>query len=238
MHKGSMVRMKWFVDNYVSKLSNKHIKILDVGSYDYNGSYKSLFADTRYDYKGLDMSPGPNVDISLENPYDWSQISTDEFDVVISGQTFEHAEFFWILMEEMTRVLKPNGLLCVIAPNGFKEHRFPVDCYRFYTDGMVALARYVGVKVLHAHTNCSPSLENLEWYSSNSADSVLIAQKIYSGVPIKPNFKNYQCIAPNHEEIRGGLYPYTPKEISYLTLLRRAKKFLRSILLRLNFPNK
>ena len=130
--------MQWFVDNYASKINKREVKVLDVGSYDVNGSYKHLFNEQKYTYTGLDMEDGPNVDIVLRNPYDWEAIDADSFDVVISGQAFEHIEFFWKIMEEMTRVLKKDGLLCIIAPNGFGEHRYPVDCYRFFTDGMLA----------------------------------------------------------------------------------------------------
>lgn len=52
------------------------------------------------------MEEGPNVDVVLKNPYDWDAIESDSFDLVISGQAFEHIEFFWKTMEEMTRVLK------------------------------------------------------------------------------------------------------------------------------------
>jgi len=34
-------------------------------------------------------------------------------DVVVSGQTFEHMEFFWAGLQRMERVLKPGGLLSV-----------------------------------------------------------------------------------------------------------------------------
>ena len=203
--------MQWFVDNYVSKINKSEIRVLDVGSYDVNGSYKHLFNEQKYNYTGLDMEDGPNVDIVLRNPYDWSAIETDSFDVVISGQVFEHAEFFWITMDEMTRVLKQDGLLCLILPNGFGEHRYPVDCYRFFTDGMLALARYVSIEPLHAHTNCAPNVNADEWYSETFADSILIARKPYAGQPKHPDLKSYQCIPGNQEILRSGLFPYQKK---------------------------
>src|SRR5512139_25316 len=115
MHKSSMLRMKWFIESHVSKMAEHSIRVLDVGSYDVNGSYRELFEGRNCDYIGLDMEPGPNVDIVLPNPYDWSSIESDSFDVVVSGQAFEHIEFFWKTMEEMTRVLKAGGLLCIIV---------------------------------------------------------------------------------------------------------------------------
>ncbi len=230
MHNGSMLRMKWFVDNYVSKINKTKIKILDVGSYDVNGSYKRFFNAEKYEYTGLDIEEGPNVDISLNYPYDWSEIETDAYDIVISGQALEHVEFFWLTMSEMARVLKKDGLLCVIVPNGFEEHRYPVDCYRFFTDGMVSLARYVCLEPLHAHTNCAPDLKNKLWYSRNCADSMLIAKKPYSGQTQFVNIKTYKCIPPNQEILRSGLIPYKQdwiiKSLKYLKrnifiLLRR-----------------
>jgi SAM-dependent methyltransferase len=201
--------MEWFVDCYASKIPKHEVKVLDVGSYDMNGSYRNLFADNKYNYNGLDMESGPNVDIVLMNPYDWSRILTDSFDIVISGQAFEHIEYFWITMSEMTRVLKKDGLLCLIAPNGFSEHRHPVDCYRFFTDGMVALARYVSLEILHAHTNCAPSKNDIDWYSEICADSMLIARKPYDGQPRYPDLKVYKCIPESHEKLRNGFIQYT-----------------------------
>lgn len=200
--------MKWFVDNYASTISKTEIRVLDVGSYDVNGSYKHLFEERKYQYTGLDMEAGPNVDIVLENPYAWDAIETDSFDIVVTGQAFEHIEFFWKTMEEIARVLKKDGLLCIIAPKGFSEHRFPVDCYRFFTDGMIALARYVCLEPLHAHTNCAPHDSALEWYSESKADSILIARKPYTGPPRFPDFKTYRCIPEDHTKLRGALQPY------------------------------
>ena len=35
--------MKWFVENYASKHKSEVAKVLDVGSYDVNGSYNEYF---------------------------------------------------------------------------------------------------------------------------------------------------------------------------------------------------
>jgi len=170
---------------------------------------KHLFDKQKYHYTGLDMVAGPNVDVVLENPYDWDAIETDSFDIVISGQAFEHIEFFWKTMEEMVRVLSKDGLLCLIAPTGFGLHRHPVDCYRFFTDGMIALARYVSIEILHAHTNCAPkNVDTTNWYSATSADSMLIARKPYDGQAKHPDLKSYKCIPGDQGILRSGLLPH------------------------------
>jgi ubiquinone/menaquinone biosynthesis C-methylase UbiE len=201
--------MQWFVENYASKMPGKPLRVLDIGSSDVNGSYKPLFAGDSYDYKGLDIEAGPNVDIVAENPYHWGALETGSFDIVISGQAFEHIEFFWLTMMEMARVLKKDGLLCIVAPKGFEEHRYPVDCYRFFTDGMVALARYVCLDILHAHTNCAPDERETEWYSINCADSFLVARKPYSGAARSIDPASYHLNPADHGQLRGDMKPFT-----------------------------
>jgi hypothetical protein len=122
-------------------------------------------------------------------------------------------------MSEIARVLKKDGLLCIIAPNGFKEHRYPVDCYRFFSDGMVALAKYVSLEPLHADTNCAPETDFDNWYSKKYADSVLVAKKPYSGLPEYVNLKTYKCIPSDQESLRTGLVPYSWKKIFTFSFL-------------------
>ncbi len=117
--------------------------VLDVGSADVNGSYRQVFKDSRYRYLGADMEPGPGVDIVLSDPYQLPLVN-GSVDLVISGQAFEHCEFFWLLFQEMVRVLRPEGLIFLIAPSAGPIHRYPVDCYRFYPDSFAALAKFAG----------------------------------------------------------------------------------------------
>ena len=39
------------------------------------------------------MAPGKNVQLVPVDPYYWKEVAPGSFDVVISGQAFEHAEF-------------------------------------------------------------------------------------------------------------------------------------------------
>lgn len=121
MHPSSLRRMQWFVDTYLPPNSRgpSRRSVLDVGSYDVNGTYRELFDEGRFHYTGLDMEAGPNVDLVPRSPYCWDEIGDDSHDVVISGQALEHIEFFWLTVAEMVRVLRQDGLLCIIAPNGF-----------------------------------------------------------------------------------------------------------------------
>jgi SAM-dependent methyltransferase len=145
--------MEKLVARYLAPLQNRKLRVLDIGSCDINGSYRPLFQRPNWHYQGVDLSPGPNVDIALANPYRWQGIKTCSVDVVISGQAFEHIEFFWLTWREMVRVLKPSGLIFLIAPSRGPEHRHPVDCWRFYPDGFRALAKYCDMELLEVSTD-------------------------------------------------------------------------------------
>ena len=208
MHASSLCRMRWFRDAFTRPGPDQPLWVLDVGSYNVNGTYRPLFAEPSFSYVGVDVDAGPNVDLVLKSPYRWDEVATDSFDVVISGQSFEHIEFFWKTLEEMVRVLKPGGLLCLVAPNKCEEHRYPVDCYRFYTDGMFALGRYAQLDTLHAHTDCAP-LGADDWHDPLVTDAMLVARKPYAGPAQLPDFGNYRCDPPNLGALRGELRPCT-----------------------------
>ena len=127
------------------------LRVLDLGSYDVNGSYRPFFEKPNWRYEGADMGPGPNVDHVLTDPYRWS-LADESFDVVVTGQAFEHIKFYWRTFDEMVRVLRPGGHIFLLAPSKGVEHRHPVDCWRFYRDGMRALGEMGGLEVLEAET--------------------------------------------------------------------------------------
>lgn len=175
MHIGSLDKMKKFVDKYLRNYGHKNIKILDVGSQDVNGSYKQFFNNPKWEYTGLDMVPGKNVDIVLKDVYNWTEIESNSYDVVVTGQVFEHVEFFWVTILEIARVLKEGGICCIIAPSNGVEHRYPVDCWRYYPDGFRALAKYAGMNILEVYTQW----KNVGYPDGSDIwkDSVLICQK-------------------------------------------------------------
>lgn len=152
MHQSSIEKMTLFRNRYLSSRTNDSLKILDLGSQDINGSYHPLFSEPAWNYVGLDMTPGKNVDVVLRTPYTWTEIASESADVVISGQVFEHIQYFWITMLEVARVLKRGGICCILAPSSGPEHRYPLDCWRFYPDGMRTLAHFAQMEVLEATT--------------------------------------------------------------------------------------
>ena len=175
MHQSSLDKMKNFSEKYLFPFRSQNIRILDLGSQNIGGSYRSIFSNPNWKYIGADLLEGENVDLVLKDPYKWNEIDSSEFDVVISGQAFEHIEFFWLTICEISRILKPGGFCCIIAPSSGHEHRYPVDCWRFYPDGFSALAHYGNLDVIESTTSWNE--DNYTDGSNEWKDTILIAQK-------------------------------------------------------------
>lgn len=168
MHTKSMKIMEAFVVSYYAP----GLSVLDVGSYQVSDkktgepheTYRGFFRPE--DYTGLDVEAGPNVDLVATEPYTFP-IEDETYDLVVSGQAFEHIEYPWLTIREIARVLKTGGTCCLIAPATGKYHAYPVDCYRYYPDGWRALAKWAGLSVVRVKTHW-----DREW-----SDSVLVAVK-------------------------------------------------------------
>jgi SAM-dependent methyltransferase len=129
MHDSALKNAKLFVEKYVSQSLPS---ILDVGSYDVNGSLKHIFPQGSL-YIGLDMEHGNNVDCIIRDDYTFP-LESNSFDIVVSSSCFEHCDFFWLVFLEMMRCLRPNGYMYINAPSAGHYHGYPNDYYRFYKD--------------------------------------------------------------------------------------------------------
>jgi len=120
--------------------------VLDYGSMEHAagpGTYRPLIPEN-WAYIGCDVAPGPNVDRVMPGEYD-TGLDADGIDIVISGQCLEHVRNPFRAVAEMARVLKPGGMMLLVAPFAWEVHRFPIDCWRFCPDGMEALMREAGI---------------------------------------------------------------------------------------------
>lgn len=170
MHRSSFVKMESFVHAYLGAHAAAPLRILDFGSQvvdEQETSYRPLFERDPWVYVGLDIEPGLNVDLPVGDPFNWP-VESDSVDVVISGQAFEHVDYFWVSAFEIGRVLKPGGVAVLIAPSSGPEHRFPIDCWRFYRDGFAAVASYLGFEVLDVFT---------DWDRAVWGDTILVMRK-------------------------------------------------------------
>jgi len=157
MHAESMQMMS----EALSILDLPTAKVLDVGSLDINGTYRPLVEARGWEYVGLDIIGGKNVDVVTGDAYSYP-FEDGEFDVVISGSTMEHVQAPWLWIVELYRVLKEGGFLAICTVMAWGEHRHPVDCWRILPDGMRFLFDEAGFKV-HEIRTMKETILGLGW---------------------------------------------------------------------------
>jgi SAM-dependent methyltransferase len=142
MHYTAIENAKRFFDVYSQPFleSVEPTKVVEIGSQDVNGSIRQCSPST-FQYIGVDFVEGKGVDVLLDDPYTLP-FEDKSVSIVVSSSCLEHSEFFWLLYLEMLRILKDDGILYINVPSNGQFHRWPVDCWRFYPDSGIALAKW------------------------------------------------------------------------------------------------
>jgi FkbM family methyltransferase len=153
MHRSAYLHMTKCVEEYLSP--DRDYRVLDFGSRvvaNQKFKYKDLFKSPNFSYVGVDIAEGENVDVVMQEPYKLP-FDDNSFDLIVSGQVFEHVPFFWVSFLEMTRVLSAGGMIFLTAPSRGHIHNPPFDCWRFYPDSYKALAAFSGVKLISVNSD-------------------------------------------------------------------------------------
>lgn len=150
MHRTAYNDCEAFIRKYNT---GKWDHVAEVGSLDINGSIRPLFDGICRAYTGIDLNSGPGVNIVVASPYNWFEIDSNSFDLVVSTQCMEHVCAIWQWILEVARIAKKGALIYICAPNTMAYHACPVDCWRVWPNGMRALMEYACLDVLEAYKN-------------------------------------------------------------------------------------
>ena len=136
-----------YVGSWVEFLELEDKKVLDIGSYDVNGSTRQFFTG---EYIGLDMRAGPGVDI-VSGSWD-IDLPDASFDVIVSTEMLEHDEYPAHTFDEIRRLLKPNGYVILTCRGpGYPLHEYPGDYHRFTPQDLNDWLEHVGIEVIDTH---------------------------------------------------------------------------------------
>lgn len=164
MHPSAYEEMARCIAKYVP--TDGKITVVDFGSRSsarrMSMTHRQLLADYDCDVIGVDIVEGNNVDIVMKKPYRLP-MKSNSADVVLSGQVFEHIPFFWASLLEIARVLKPEGHFLMTVPSRGHVHT-GVDCWRYYPDGVRAMAAFAGLEVREVHTDFPPGRQGRHRY--------------------------------------------------------------------------
>jgi SAM-dependent methyltransferase len=140
------------IQRYMEK--GRNYRVLDFGSGTspkQTLTHRNLLSDYDCDYTGVDVREGNNIDKVMHKPYRIPAKSRS-FDIVLSGQVFEHVPFFWASLLEIARVMKPRAHFFMTVPSRGHVHS-AYDCWRVYPDGLRAMAAWSRLTLLEAFTD-------------------------------------------------------------------------------------
>lgn len=140
--------MKHFVRTYLKP--KESLKILEIGSRDCmrheNMLLKRYLTSKNWEYLGIDLVPGRNVDVVVDDPYQYP-FEDNSFDIVLCSNVLEHVEDIYRLTKEIARITKKYVFITI--PNHVPEHDYPTDCWRVYPAGMKFLLEKIAkLKIL------------------------------------------------------------------------------------------
>jgi SAM-dependent methyltransferase len=128
--------------------------VLEVGSYDVNGSPRDVLLSMKPGYYvGIDMRPGPRVDAVLDATRLDESFKSESFDIVVSTEMLEHCQQWRSAVNQMKKVLRPNGLLILTARGpGMELHDYPGDYWRFTVEDFGEIFADFEIECLEADT--------------------------------------------------------------------------------------
>jgi len=106
--------------------------ILEIGSRVESSNttqYQSLFPGN--EYVGVDMQEGTNVDFVIDLTEGTGELKEDYFKLIICASVLEHVKYPWLFAANITKLLKPGGLLYMSVPWIWRYHMYPDDYFRY-----------------------------------------------------------------------------------------------------------
>lgn len=134
-------RLKYYIDQIIlpEYSQNKQVQVLDLGCG--RGEWLELLKEYGYSASGVDVNTAmvlicrkKGLDVVSGELFDYIKLIPDNSrDIVTAFQVIEHIEIdkIDILLREIYRILKPNGLVILETPN---TANVEVGCYGFYLD--------------------------------------------------------------------------------------------------------
>lgn len=80
-------------------------------------------------YTGVDYIEGPGVDM-VANVQD-IPLPSGSANSIVAFNLFEHVEKFWLVFDEMKRIVSATGVIVCATPFNYDIHGCPYDYYRF-----------------------------------------------------------------------------------------------------------
>ena len=127
-----------FAAKNLDKSEIKGKRVIDVGSYDFNGSIRPLIESWQpAEYIGVDILDGASVDVVCNADDLVDKFGKESFDVVLSLEMLEHSKNWKRSISNIKNICKPNGTILITTRSyGYPCHGFPDDFWRYELEDM------------------------------------------------------------------------------------------------------
>jgi SAM-dependent methyltransferase len=112
MHPGAYKFVQTATDNIGFDYFNA--RILELGSYIVNGTVRNIFNGCP-DYVGVDLRPGPGVDVVANATTYCPKEDLASYDLVVTTEMLEHCDDPEAVIKNIHKLLKPGGYLILTA---------------------------------------------------------------------------------------------------------------------------
>ena len=122
-----------FAKRTLTRSEIKDKNILEVGSYNINGSLKQFIEQFGPNqYIGIDTEKGKDVDCICSADGIVDGFGKERFDMVISTETIEHVENWKGAIANIKNACKTGGIILITTRSrGYKYHAYPTDFWRY-----------------------------------------------------------------------------------------------------------
>src|SRR5918998_1346463 len=130
MHTNSRLLFEKYARDYF----RSGMRVLEIGPDTFPSTYQLIVDDRSIIWDTLDLYKRPQLTFSALSEYSFP-IPENRYDIVLSGQVFEHVRRVWVWMRELVRVCKVGGVVITINPVSWPYHEAPIDCWRAFPEG-------------------------------------------------------------------------------------------------------
>jgi len=126
-----------FLESSAARMDAPGKLLLDIAPQVHAGA-KAFFKEALVKTLDIDINSGADIvaDLCVNNQH---IIPDSSFDIVVCTEVLEHTLQPFDAVNEIERILKPNGICIVTTPCNFRIHGPLPDCWRFTEHGLKAL---------------------------------------------------------------------------------------------------
>lgn len=182
--------------------------MLEVGSRNRTGDVRRGLIPNGWNYTGLDILEGENVDVVGDAHEASRLLPANSFDAVMSFAVFEHLLMPWKAALEINKLLKIGGIGLVVAPHTWPLHEEPCDYFRFSRHSWKALFNKVtGFEIIESADGC-PAFIVAERLTPSTAWSELYRGALMSAVIFRKTSDTTVEWPVSMRDIADDLYPF------------------------------